>query len=451
MNRVQPRASRAKLALVRPTLWTAALALAFAACSGTTGTISIGLTTAPGSHVLDAATTLRLSLTDPPMSYEVGRQGDGFDLAFDLDATETTGTIVVEALDATGAVVAAGQSPPFPFAAVNANVVIYLAEPMSIEPAPLALTPARSGIAIAPLPYGAIFAGGRDAAGAPSDAIAIYNVYNHTLLGGLPMPIPRDKLVIAVDSGGGVYLYGGLDAAGNPVPTLLRFNTTVAPNGSYGSLGELPGFARAGEIAVKTAADRFIVTGSPPVELAAGTLAARTELASLPPVGASLVPPDGVLTALFAGGDTGLVRLRNDAFDMLAGDARTRGTIAALPGGRFVVIGGADPSALIVDAETGAVTPMPSALATARFSPAVAATARHLVVAGGVDAAGAPIATAEIFDAVTLAPLAVVPLAPRAGTRAFAMPNDQVLIAGGDTPSDLIELFTPPPPTVPAP
>ena len=429
-----------------------ALALAvLAACDGATGTISIGLTTAPGSHVLDPATRLRVSLTDPPLSYEVDRHGDGFDLAFDLDATSTTGSIVVEGLDASGALVAAGQSPPFPFAAINANVVIYVAAPMTIAPAPLALTPARSDIAAAALPYGAIFAGGRDAAGAPSDAIAIYNVYNHTLAGGLAMPVSRSALVIAVDAGGGVYLYGGLGADGNPIATLLRFDTTIAPSGSYAMLGELPGFARSREIAVRTAADRFLVTGTPPVELAAGSLAARTEIASLPPIGASVTPADGIPTALFLGGDTGLVRFRKDAFDMLAGDTRARAAIAPLPGGKLVVIGGGDAttpalSALVVDAETGTVTTIAGALSTGRYAPAVAATARHLVVAGGVDATGAPIGTADILDATTLAPIATVPLTPRAGTTAFSLANDQVLIAGGNEATDLLELFTPPPP-----
>lgn len=421
-----------------------------AACDGATGTISIGLTTAPGSTVLDPVTRLRVSLTAPPTTYEVDRHGDGFDLAFDLDATSTTGAIVVEGLDATGAVVAAGESPPFPFAAINANVVIYIAAPMSIAPAPLALTPARSDVAAALLPYGVLFAGGRDAAGAASDQLAVYNAYNHSLTGGLAMPVPRSALVLGVDAFGAAFLYGGLGADGNPSATLLRFDTTVAPSGSYTMLGEQPGFARAGELAVRIAADRFLITGSPAVELTAGMLGARTEVAALGP-GTSLTPADGLVTALFLGGTTGLIRFRQDAFDMPAGDARTRAAIAALPGGRFVVIGGgtadtASRSALIVDAETGTVTTLPDVLARGRFAPAVAATARHLVVAGGVDETGAPLDTAEILDATTLAPVATLPLTPRAGTFAFALPSEQVMIAGGSEPTDLIELFTPPPP-----
>jgi len=51
---------------------------------------------------------------------------------------------------------------------------------------------------------------------------------------------------------------------------------------------------------------------------------------------------------------------------------------------------------------------------------------------------------------VTLAPLASLPLVvPRTGASALALPNDQILIAGGTdaagAPIDTLELFTPAP------
>ena len=70
-----------------------------------------------------------------------------------------------------------------------------------------------------------------------------------------------------------------------------------------------------------------------------------------------------------------------------------------------------------------------------------------MIVAGG-DAAGVD-ASVEIFDAVTLAPLATAQLVvPRKNAVALALPNDQILIAGGvdqnGAPIATLELFTPP-------
>ena len=56
-------------------------ALALCACGGATGTVSVELVTAPGSHVLDAVQRLRLTLSDPPEVVEAMRSGNGFELA----------------------------------------------------------------------------------------------------------------------------------------------------------------------------------------------------------------------------------------------------------------------------------------------------------------------------------------------------------------------------------
>ena len=56
--------------------------------------------------------------------------------------------------------------------------------------------------------------------------------------------------------------------------------------------------------------------------------------------------------------------------------------------------------------------------------------------------------TAEIYDATSLALVATQPLVvPRTGATATAMPNGQIMIAGGvdatNAPIGTIELFTP--------
>ena len=422
------------------------------ACDGTVGTVRLDLTTAPGSTVLDPVTHLKLTLTSPHEVLETARNANGgFDLSLSFDANGEVGALILEGFDASDTLVATGASPPFSIGPTNAHVVIYVAAPLSIAAAPVTVAPARSAVSAIALPYGVLFAGGRDTAGMPSDAIAIYNAYDHTIVSGQTMPVKRTDMELAATSSGGVYLIGGIGVDGNPVPTVLRFETTVQPSGGYNTFGDQPAFARADETAVATAADRFLLTGSPPGELAAGMLAARTELATLSSVGAGVNATDGIRTAVFVG-DTGLVRFRNDRFDMLVGPGRQRAGIAAIAAtGKLVIAGGGDATTpvrdlIVVDPVTGMVDLHTDVLATARFAPAVAATDRYIVVAGGVDTSAVPIATAEVFDLGTLALVATVPIAARSGAVAFALANGQVMIAGGSPATDLIELFTPPPP-----
>lgn len=421
------------------------------ACTGTTGTINLQLTTAPGSTVLDPVTRLRVRLTDPPSDEEVTRSADGgFDLSLSLPAGGEVGVLIVEGYDQAGTLVATGESPPFSVSPTNARIVIYIAAPLSIAAAPVPLGPVRSGVAGVTLPYGVLFAGGRDALGAPSDAIAIYNAYDHSLSGGLPMPVKRAEFAMGGNSGG-VYMIGGVGTDGAPVATVLRFDTTAQPSGAYISYGEQPAFARSGELAIPIGTERYLLTGTPPGELVGGELAARTEIATLPPVGAVGTGGDGILTAVFVG-EAGLVRFRTDRFDMLAGVGRVRAAVTELPtSGRFVVAGGGTPTVpvrdvLVIDPATGIVETRTDLLGTARFSPSIAATDRYLVIAGGTDAADLPVPTAEVFDAGSLVKLAELPIAARAGAHAFTLPNGQILIAGGAPATDLIELFTPPPP-----
>jgi hypothetical protein len=425
----------------------AALALALAACSGTTGTLQVALTTAPGSHLLDAVERLRLTVTSPHQVVEAVRSGGGFVLALDLDATGSSGALIVEGFDGDGALVACGQSPRFPVAAINAGIVVFMAAPRSIAHAPLSLPAPLSEVSGSALDYGAVLAGGRDPAGAPSTAIAVYNAYDHSLKIGAALPAARAGLAVATGASGGVYLFGGTGPDGNPTGTLWRFDTTVSDHGAYTATSEDAAFARTAQLIVPVGAEHFLITGQPALTLDRGALAARSDVTALPPVGAPGAPTDGTPTAIFAGPQ--LVRFRQEAFDTLTGTGRSNATAASLPDGRVVVIGGGEPltgDALVIDGATGEVTAVPGALAAPRNRPSIAATSRYVVVAGGTDAAGAPIATAELLDAQTLAHVATLPILARTGMVAIALPSDQVLLAGGAPASDAIELFTPEPP-----
>lgn len=424
-------------------------ALALCACGGATGTISVELVTAPGSHVLDAVQRLRMTLSDPHQVVEATRTATGFDLALEFDASAGNGALLVEGFDAGGALVACGESPAFSVTAITAQVVVYVAPPRSIAAAPVGLGAARSQVVATPLSYGAAIAGGLegpDGAATPSSSIAVYNAYIHELLEGIPLPAPRAAMAIGSDAAGGVYLFGGTGSDGKPTGTLWRFDTTAPPKGAITLMTDQPSLARSGEVLVPLGNARFLVTGSPVLEIANGAVSARSEVAGLPPAGASVISGDP--TAIFAG--AALVRFRNDQFDTLPGAGRGEAAAVTLPDGRIAVLGGPDApgarDALIIDGATGAVTTAGDALSVARRRPAVAATARHVVVAGGSDAADAPIASADVLDARTLARIATLPILPRTGGFAVALPSDQVLLGGGAPASATLELYTPEPP-----
>jgi hypothetical protein len=425
-------------------------ALALCACSGTSGTLVVELTTAPGSQVLAPVQRLRLTLTDPREVVEAERSSSGFDLALEVDATQQAGALIVEGFDASGALVACGQSPPFSVAAITAKIVVYLAAPRSIAAAPMSLPAALSEVSGSPLVYGAVLAGGRDGTGAPSAAISIYNAYDHSLAAGLPMPGARTQLAVGTGSGGGVYLFGGTGSDGRPTGTLWRFDSTTPPSGGYLTMSETAELARTGAQIVPIGLERFLVTGSPPLTLDRGILAPRSDVAALPPTGATLSLPDGTASAVFAGDP--ILLLRAGTLEPLARSAPPGASAASLPGGRAVVIGGLDPvpvrDALVVDGATGEVSVVANAIATPRAHPSLASTSRYLIIAGGTDAAGAPVATAEVLDATTLAPVVTLPILPRSGMVAIVLPNDQILLGGGAPASNQLELFTPDPPAL---
>lgn len=424
-------------------------ALALCGCAGTTGTVAVTLLTAPDSHVLDAVQRLRLTITEPHQVVEAARGATGFDLALEVDSSNTSGALIVEGFDAAGALVACGQSPPFLLAAINATVAVYVAAPRSIALATQPLGAARSGVAGAPISYGAVLAGGLEGApgaAVPSTSIAVYNAFDHSLSEGVPLPAARSGLAIAAGDKGVVFLFGGSGADGNPTGTLWRFDTAAPPKGSFSTVTDQASFARTGQLLVPIGPDHYLITGTPALELQAGALTARDGVAGLPAAGAESIPGGTTPTAIFVG--AAIVRFRGDRFDTLTGDGRGDAAATSLPDGRIAVLGGtpATTDALVIDAAAGTVGVVGGALSTVRIHPAVAATRRHVVVAGGTDASGAPIASADVLDARTLARIATLPILPRSGGFAVALPNDQVLLGGGAPAAAALELFTPEPP-----
>jgi len=432
-----------------------AAALVLLAACANNGTVSISLVTAPGSTVLDNVETLDLTLTDPLTTATATRQGSGFSISFQIDSTQAAGQLIVEGLDATGTVIAVGESPPFPVDSLTASIAIFMAAPNSMAAAPVALDPPVDQLAVGALSFGVLFAGGRDASGAPQSEVAIYNAFDHALAQGQSLPEPRAAMAMATTSGAYAYFFGGTDATGAPQANDWYFDTTVAPAGGYADFGDKTGFERAAQTLLAVDANNFVLTGTPPALLGiqTGTATARTDIASLPAAGVATTGTDSQIEAIFVAA-SGVTRYRDaiDTFDTLPAPAVARdgASLVPLPSGLVgVFCGGADGAT--IDVVSGAVVSLAGVPSDTRTSGcAVAASSKYVVIAGGTLASGGVATTAEVFDATTFKPIATAPLVvPRTNATAMALPDGQVIVIGGDdatgAPIATIELFTPMP------
>jgi hypothetical protein len=429
-----------------------AILLALAACNASTGTLTLDLAVAPGSDLLANIDRLRLTLTNPAAAFEATRTANGLDLAFEIEAVQSDGLMYVEAFDANDALFAVGQSPPFPLAGSDGNVVIYVAPPYSILQAPSDLLPARMRVSGASVIYGAVLAGGVEASGAPSTSMAIYNIYDHTISYGENIPVARGGVTLAANDTAGVYVLGGTDENSAPTSNLYRFQTNIAPRGVYSDLGVHPGLESSQQSAIKLGPDLFFVTGPQPALIEESTITPVTGLADV----------SARATAVTTGtGETLVAFLRESAVVFYAADGELvevtlptmdaeleRALVVGPTPGTVVVLGGNTRDLYVVDLAARTAVLSPNVLSSARRFPTVAITSRHILVANGYDEQSELLANADILDATTLELLRTVPLARRTNTVALAMSNDQILITGGEAsgepPTGLVELFTPP-------
>jgi hypothetical protein len=138
-----------------------------------------------------------------------------------------------------------------------------------------------------------------------------------------------------------------------------------------------------------------------------------------------------------------------------AGPARQDHGAVALPGGdRALVVGGRNAQGVLGDsvlyaAATRTLSPGPITLQKPRHSFAAFVIDNDLVVAGGLDASGAAIPDAEIFNLSggMVTPRAVVPCHPRTGPGVIELPNKMVLLLGGTgadgKATEIVEIYQP--------
>jgi hypothetical protein len=432
------------------------------------GTISVALVTAPDSELLDDVARARLTLTEPYAVVEAERDAAGeLALALDVPAGGAQGELVLEGFGADGALIAYGRSGPLPTSGITVDVALYAAPPMSLAETPAPPAMARADVGVAVLSYGALLAGGRTAEGTASAAVEVYSVYQHVFQELRPLPAARVAPAAASGARDVVYLFGGLDATGAASDSLYRTDTSAG-----GVSVELPtadtGLARAGVAMAALGQERFAVTGAPPVLVSEGQARALPEAPALAGTATSGVAGDGAVYTLFAGagnGESGAVLLANDVFTELEPPLvdgvnpmlRSNHATALLPDGSMLVVGGRIDTAEGPLLPASAVRVRPAErrldvvelLATPREHAAAAATAAHVLIAGGVDENGALVENAEVFDAATLEVVAVLPMRPRSRATAVPLPNGQILLVGGvdaaGAPVGTAELFTPGP------
>ncbi len=436
--------------------------LLVAACSGQEGTIQIELVTAPGSDLLERIQRARLTLSNPAEVVEAERDENGqISLSLDVVAEGESGFARLEGFDDGGELIALGLSAVLPVAAVDAAIALYLAPPFSFAEAPVALEPARSEVAGALLPYGAVLAGGRDADGDPLGSLVIYNVYDHELQIGLDLPEPRAQMTALIGTSDIAYLFGGLDGDGEPSADAWRFDTGVSPAGLYVQLITDDSLARAGAAGAWAGSESFFVAGDPPASMDAARVSAIDD--AVPAAGgaaatiASITAAQPVLVVGAGVGTTGAAIYQSGVLREIEGPPelqRSGCALVPLPDGRLLALGGADPegaplaSGVVYDPATAAFTVVDDLLTTPRLGAAIAVTSDVVIVAGGTDADGTARADAEILDADDLGRMGTLLLVgARVGGLALALGNRQVLIASGTDdagePVGRLELFTP--------
>ncbi|HUS63873.1 MAG TPA: kelch repeat-containing protein [Kofleriaceae bacterium] len=443
--------------------WIALLALA-AACGGETGTITVEVVAAPGGDLLERIERVRATLSSPREVTEAVRDEDGrLEVELEVTADGRGGSLLLEGYDADDELIALGISPPLPIAAVDASITVYLGPPGGFAEAPVELEPARSELGAAVLSYGAILMGGRDTDGDPRADVVVYNAYDHDLQDGLDLPAPRAAPTVLSGESNFVYVVGGEDEDGDASGVAWRFDTTVAPAGAYLELDSPDDdAARIGQSGVYVGGETFVVMGDPALAVSGFTLEAVVleDAPALTDGVGVLLAGSPIYPALIAGagvGDTGAVTIAGGVFEdlTLPDSVRRRGhEIVLLADARVLILGGEDEegaplaSAILFDPLTGEVEEIDDFLATPRRGAAIAATFDHVVVAGGVDAGGALVPDAEVFDALTLdrdgTPDLVV---PRRGAVLLSLGNGQLLLAGGTDaagePIGVLELYTP--------
>jgi len=302
----------------------------------------------------------------------------------------------------------------------------------------------------------------------PSEVLQLYNPVTHLIdeagLGGNPggMPHPRVAAAATVDSSGRVLIFGGEVAVPNTTPApsgqldLVAVSRTdfdaFAPMLTFRE-STAAGVPRVGSVLVYTDAAYAIggragqaldtiavIRGDNDFTLLSQRMAGPRERHT-----ATVVNVTGGHEVLIFGGAgpnvpvAEILAAPGPTLVMPTGDAgvpRRDHAAVLLPGDRVLILGGRSDTGVLGDSvlyqANRTLSAGPITLKRPRAEFAAFIVGDDLVVAGGYDAAGALVNTAEVYSASTLAPRNLdVPAFPRSGASVVVLPNHLAVLMGG--------------------
>ncbi len=461
--------------------------LAITACGGKSGTLTLSIVVSPGDDPFADAASARITvgtsgnhITTVPVS--MGH----FTYKVSFKPDNSTGPVLVEALDNSGAVIAHGQTPNLLLDAVDQGpIAVWVGRPGRVAPAAAMLATALTETASTYIPgLGILYAGGRDNTAAPTANTEIYDVFTQQIIQTAAMEQARAGGVAAALPGGvQSVVYGGSTASGfgnasTTNGTIELFDPTVGL-GVWAALPIDTFPPRAYPTKIVLSSGGIVVSGgvdnngnalssagliNPMGAVMLSTLASPMAAGRVGHAAAAATFPDGAGAILFGGlpaGVTGMPvaeRLLGQGFspyDVGAQENRINATATTMPNGDVLILGGktsagAQASGIVLTptAPSATVTPLPAALSVAREGHTASLTGNDLVVCGGADATGTLQPTCDILDGMTYAIKATVPLATaRRGASAEVMETSLVVIAGGigvdGAPTASMEIYTP--------
>jgi hypothetical protein len=414
-----------------------ALALLLAAaCGGKKGTVEIDIVVSPLDDPFTFAAQARFTIGDQMQSVPV--TNGHFSFSIDLDPPKDAEPIIVEALDSAGNVIGHGQTPALALQPIDQGPFsVWVGRPGTVAAARAALAAGRTEIAaFGATGLGVMFAGGRDATGAALANTAVYDVYTHAIIqsedGSLkPMTTPRAGAAATASSPRGI-VYGGAQSTGigtaggalasgelfdpsggglwSAVPASAATDAAYAPQTTIlgsGSALVSGGLSATGDAI--TSALLISTSGTITLTPLSPMVAKRYRHAS----GAARFPDgDGaLLIGGLADGDPGppVERLIGQAFTTFTANGvenRWDATATALSGG-VLLVGGTIPGAsgrvattsvvFIPTETTGDPQRYDTLLPTPRAQHTATLVGDDLLLCGGVDATGAPIASCELI------------------------------------------------------
>ncbi len=456
-----------------------------AGCGGSKGTIQINVVTSPIDDPFKGAT--QVTFTVGPKSKTVPVIDGHYEFSLDQEPPKTPAPITVRVLDAADNTLGYGATPTLSLQAVDQGpFAVWVGRPGTVAAALAKLPSPRTEMAaVGAAGLGVLFAGGRDGSGALKSS-AVYNVFTHSMFVVTDMSTARGGAV-AIASPPRATVFGG--SQGGPFGSTtgaLGSAELFDPSTGTGLWAAVPADstpeARSFANILTLGSGSGLVTGGAGesgAPLASALLIATGGTARLTPVmsgmqsarlhhcGAAARFPEGdgaLLIGGLADGDPGPVlekfvgqNFTSQALDPTGIKNVWDATATAVSGG-VILVGGSAPSGGARTA-LNSVTFIPTdisgppviydgLLSSPRAGHTTTKIGEDLLICGGVDDTGAPIASCDFIgtNPVVLKTRIATGVA-RTGHVAVALETGPVLLAGGvgadGQPLDSIEIYTP--------